>query len=263
MINKSNKSLKFKNEGKWLQMIQKQIKSFSKDIQDKAKQIGLNYLEQKYSGQTITEKTIENEYNEAIEDGTIDPISQPMIEESEEQIEEIESDSEEIQEDEYFYFEDSDIDQITNELGFQVYSNETLHEIKDKFYSLWKDQTKDTNTNQLDDQCKKDNGLPLKQFLFCEEYLKTGKIVDTCKNLGIGKTTAFEYLKKEEVKTYLNERRNTIKEETNQLLETNFQKAMEGLSNLMEDSSFKSDDTRIKAIDTFLKYYSKTIDKDQ
>lgn len=245
-------------------MIQKQIKKFSKDIQKKAEAIGLNYLEQKYSGQEITEEKIENEYNEAIKDGTIEPISQPMIEESEEKIEQIESDSEEErQEDEYFYFEDSDIDQITNELGFQVYSIETLHEIKENFYSLWKDQTKDTNTKQLDDQCTVDNGLPLKQFLFCEEYLKTGKIVDTCKNLGIGKTTAFEYLKKEEVKSYLNERRNTIKEETNQLLETNFQKAMEGLSNLMEDSSFKSDDTRIKAIDTFLKYYSKTIDKDQ
>lgn len=251
-------------KGSDFKLIQKQIKTFSKDIQDKAKQIGLNYLEQKYSGQTIKEETIENEYNEAIEEGTIEPISQPMIEEPEEQIEQIESDSEEeSQEDEYFYFEDSDIDQITNELGFQVYSNETLHEIKDKFYSLWKDQTKDTNTKQLDDQCKKDNGLPLKQFLFCEEYLKTGKIVDTCKNLGIGKTTAFDYLKKEEVKSYLNERKATIKEETNQLLETNFQKAMEGLSSLMEDSSFKSDETRIKAIDTFLKYYSRTIDKDQ
>lgn len=241
-----------------------QIKKFSKDIQKKAEAIGLNYLEQKYSGQEITEENIENEYNEAIKDGTIEPISQPMIEESEENIEQIESDSEEeSQEDEYFYFEDSDIDQITNELGFQVYSIETLHEIKENFYSLWKDQTKDTNTKQLDDQCTVDNGLPLKQFLFCEEYLKTGKIVDTCKNLGIGKTTAFEYLKKEEVKTYLNERRSTIKQETNQLLETNFQKAMEGLSKLMEDSTFKSDETRIKAIDTFLKYYSRTIDKDQ
>ena len=245
-------------------MIQKQIKKFSKDIQKKAEAIGLNYLEQKYSGQEITEENIEKEYNEAIKDGTIEPISQPMIEESEEKIEQIESDSEkESQEDEYFYFEDSDIDQITNELGFQVYSIETLHEIKENFYSLWKDQTKDTNTKQLDDQCTVDNGLPLKQFLFCEEYLKTGKIVDTCKNLGIGKTTAFEYLKKEEVKTYLNERRSTIKQETNQLLETNFQKAMEGLSKLMEDSTFKSDETRIKAIDTFLKYYSRTIDKDQ
>ena len=245
-------------------MIQKQIKKFSKDIQKKAEAIGFNYLEQKYSGQEIIEENIEKEYNEAIKDGTIEPISQPMIEESEEKIEQIESDSEEeSQEDEYFYFEDSDIDQITNELGFQVYSIETLHEIKENFYSLWKDQTKDTNTKQLDDQCTVDNGLPLKQFLFCEEYLKTGKIVDTCKNLGIGKTTAFEYLKKEEVKTYLNERRSTIKQETNQLLETNFQKAMEGLSKLMEDSTFKSDETRIKAIDTFLKYYSRTIDKDQ
>ena len=245
-------------------MIQKQIKKFSKDIQKKAEAIGLNYLEQKYSGQEITEENIEKEYNEAIKDGTIEPISQPMIEESEEKNEQIESDSEEErQEDEYFYFEDSDIDQITNELGFQVYSIETLHEIKENFYSLWKDQTKDTNTKQLDDQCTVDNGLPLKQFLFCEEYLKTGKIVDTCKNLGIGKTTAFEYLKKEEVKTYLNERRSTIKQETNQLLETNFKKAMEGLSNLMEDSTFKSDETRIKAIDTFLKYYSRTIGKEQ
>lgn len=245
-------------------MIQKQIKTFSKDIQKQAEAIGLNYLEQKYSGQEITEETIENEYNEAIQDGTIDPIEEAIQEiEEETTIDEIESEPEENSEEEYFYFEDSDIDRITNELGFQVYSNTILHEIKEKFYSLWKDQTKDTNTKELDDQCTIDNGLPLKQFLFCEEYLKTGKIVDTCKNLGIGKTTAFDYLKKEEVKTYLNERRSTIKQETNQLLETNFQKAMEGLSNLMEDSTFKSDETRIKAIDTFLKYYSRTIDKDQ
>lgn len=167
----------------------------------------------------------------------------------------------EVSEDEYYYFEDEDVEKIMEELGFNLYSTDNVREIKNKLYLLWKDQRKDTNTEELDKQCKIDNGLSLRQFLFCEEYLKTGKIIDTCRNLGIGKTTAFKYLKKDEVKAYLEERKELIKKETLDLLESNFQKAMEGLSDLMTDTNFKSDETRIKAIDTFLKYYNKTIDK--
>lgn len=245
-------------------MIKEEIKQFSEDIQKMAKQLGITYLEQKYSEEAITEEAIVKEYEKALEDGIIAPIDQIEIPEGNEffQISEDEQEEpEETEEELYYYIDNEDIERITQELGFEVYDNNTIQSIKDKFYQLWKDQKKDIDTNQIEEQCKIDNGISLKQFLFCEEYLKTGKIVDTCKNLGIGRTTAFDYLKKDEVKNYLKERRETIKSETNQLLESNFQKAMEGLSEMMEDETFKSDEVRIKAIDTFLKYYSRTIEK--
>ncbi|HPJ87462.1 MAG TPA: hypothetical protein PLU55_05060, partial [Candidatus Pacearchaeota archaeon] len=73
-------------------MIEKQIKSFSKDTQKKAEAIGFNYLEQKYSGQTITEETIENEYQEGIESGAIDYYSENI--EKQETPEEVETEEE-------------------------------------------------------------------------------------------------------------------------------------------------------------------------
>lgn len=85
----------------------------------------------------------------------------------------------------------------------------------------------------------------------------------TCRNLGIGKTSAFNYLKEKEVSEYLSKRREAIQQDTEQMIQQNFQKAMEGLSELMEDSTFRSDEMRIKAIDTFLKHYNKTMKEEE
>ena len=78
-----------------------------------------------------------------------------------------------------------------------------------------------------------------------------------CSNLGIGRTTGFNYLKEKEVDEYLKKRRETIRKETEEMISSNYQKAMEGLSQMMEDTG--NDETRIKAIDIFLKYHNKSI----
>ena len=167
-----------------------------------------------------------------------------------------------MKEEELFYFDEEDIENISNELGFSS-NEEGLATIESELYPLWKDQTKETNISELEEECKKDNKLSLKKFLFCEEYLKTGNIMKTCRNLGIGKTSAFNYLKEKEVSEYLSKRREAIQQDTEQMIQQNFQKAMEGLSELMEDSTFRSDEMRIKAIDTFLKHYNKTMKEEE
>lgn len=157
--------------------------------------------------------------------------------------------------DERYCFDDEDILSIADSLGFTI-PDESIEPMKRKFNSLWKDKTKETNKKLLEKQCKEDNGLSLKTFLFCEEYLKTGNIQKTCSNLGIGRTTGFNYLKEKEVDEYLKKRRETIRKETEEMISSNYQKAMEGLSQMMEDTG--NDETRIKAIDIFLKYHNKS-----
>ena len=161
-------------------------------------------------------------------------------------------------EDGNYCFDDEDILSIASELGFTI-PEENIEPIKEKLYSLWKDQSKETNGKELDKQCKEDNGLSLKQFLFCEDYLKTGNVQRTCSNLGIGRTTAFNYLKEPSIEEYLKERRLTIRKETDEMISSNYQKAMEGLSSLMENTG--NEEIQIKAIDTFLKYFNKSINE--
>lgn len=168
----------------------------------------------------------------------------------------MESNEENLEESEFYCFDDEDILSITSSLGFTI-PEESIEPIKRKLSSLWKDKTKEIDETGLEKQCKQDNSLSLKMFLFCEEYLKTGNIQKTCSNLGIGRTTGFNYLKEKQVEDYLNKRRSTIRKETEEMLSSNYQKAMEGLSNLMEDNG--NDETRLKAIDVFLKYFNKSI----
>ena len=286
-------------------MIEKQIKSFSKDTQKKAEAIGFNYLEQKYSGQTITEETIENEYQEGIESGAIDyyseniekqetpeeveteeetDFSEEEIQEAMKQIDEelliqlcekrgIEEPTEEELEDlkrliaisnlkngeseEWYSLTEDDIFELLAHEGFYIDSDnyKLKKSIQKIMFQLWENQHKPLTSESLNDYSIKREGLPFKKYLFCEEYMKSGNITKTCESLCIGRTTGQRYLNDEEVKKYIQERREQMKSENETRMKEGFHKCFNKLLEITEESGHQDSD-RIKAIDTFLKHYS-------
>lgn len=286
-------------------MIEKQIKSFSKDTQKKAEAIGFNYLEQKYSGQTITEETIENEYQEGIESGEIDyyseniekqetpeeveteeetDFSEEEIQEAMKQIDEelliqlcekreIEEPTEEELEDlkrliaisnlkngeseEWYSLTEDDIFELLAHEGFYIDSDnyKLKKSIQKIMFQLWENQHKPLTSESLNDYSIKREGLPFKKYLFCEEYMKSGNITKTCESLCIGRTTGQRYLNDEEVKKYIQERREQMKSENETRMKEGFHKCFNKLLEITEESGHQDSD-RIKAIDTFLKHYS-------
>ena len=287
------------------QMIEKQIKSFSKDTQKKVEAIGFNYLEQKYSGQTITEETIENEYQEGIESGAIDyyseniekqetpeeveteeetDFSEEEIQEAMKQIDEdiliqlcekrgIEEPTEEELEDlkrliaisnlkngeseEWYSLTEDDIFELLAHEGFYIDSDnyKLKKSIQKIMFQLWENQHKPLTSESLNDYSIKREGLPFKKYLFCEEYMKSGNITKTCESLCIGRTTGQRYLNDEEVKKYIQERREQMKSENETRMKEGFHKCFNKLLEITEESGHQDSD-RIKAIDTFLKHYS-------
>lgn len=286
-------------------MIEKQIKSFSKDTQKKAEAIGFNYLEQKYSETGITEETIENEYQEGIESGTIDyyseniekqetpeeveteeetDFSEEEIQEAMKQIDEelliqlcekrgIEEPTEEELEDlkrliaisnlkngeseEWYSLTEDDIFELLAHEGFYIDSDnyKLKKSIQKIMFQLWENQHKPLTSESLNDYSIKREGLPFKKYLFCEEYMKSGNITKTCESLCIGRTTGQRYLNDEEVKKYIQERREQMKSENETRMKEGFHKCFNKLLEITEESGHQDSD-RIKAIDTFLKHYS-------
>ena len=106
----------------------------------------------------------------------------------------------------------------------------------------------------------KQNGIGFKEFLFCEEYIKQGKIVKVAESLGIGRTTCYDYLKKPEVKKYLDQRKKEIKQESDDLLKTGFNDCFSELHQIVTNEHTDRQ-TKIKAIDTYLKHYEQSLYK--
>ena len=92
-------------------------------------------------------------------------------------------------------------------------------------------------------------------FIFCEEYLKRGKIKPTCEHLGISRNTAYTWLKDKKVQEYLTSRQDEIKEETNNTFLNTYRECFNVLNEMITDNNLYDSD-KIKAIDTFLKHYT-------
>ena len=163
--------------------------------------------------------------------------------------------------DEYgdFSQNDENISLILEDEGFQI-DLEQNQNAKKELLNVWKDKNIFPDEKYLNEQSQARNGIGFKEFLFCEEYLKQGKITTTAKNMGIGRTTCYEYLKKKEVQDYLQERREEIRKESDSLLQTGFFKCFEELHNIIE-KQYNSDCDRIKAIDCYLRHYEQAIYK--
>lgn len=162
------------------------------------------------------------------------------------------------------YLTSGDYDYIEGniiERQFKDLSYSTRDKAKKLINQIWEDKTQFLTDERLQELSEARNGIGFKEFLFCEEYIKTGKVTKTCESLGIGRTTCYDYLKKDEVKKYLETRRNEIKEESDYLMKQGFNDCFSELHRLATKETCIQDHDRIKAIDCYLRHYEQSIYK--
>ena len=162
------------------------------------------------------------------------------------------------------YLTSGDYDYIEGniiERQFKDLSYSTRDKAKKLINQIWEDKTQFLTDERLQELSEARNGIEFKEFLFCEEYIKTGKVTKTCESLGIGRTTCYDYLKKDEVKKYLETRRNEIKEESDYLMKQGFNDCFSELHRLATKETCIQDHDRIKAIDCYLRHYEQSIYK--
>lgn len=120
--------------------------------------------------------------------------------------------------------------------------------------NLYDDRTQLPNNDLINKASEEQNGINLKHFIFCEEYIKRGKIKPTCEFLGISRNTAYLWLKDENVQRYLKDRQDEIKRETDDTFIQTYRESFNELNKMIK-SDFMQNADKIKAIDVFLKHY--------
>lgn len=142
---------------------------------------------------------------------------------------------------------------ILNDNDLNV-SDRELDDVKEAISLTWENKRKILNPSDINDISEKQNGINFKQFIFCEEYLKRGKIKPTCEHLGISRNTAYLWLDDTKVQEYLKKRQDEIKRETDNTFLQTYRESFNQL-NKMINSSYLENSDKIKAIDVFLKHY--------
>ena len=119
---------------------------------------------------------------------------------------------------------------------------------------LYDDREQLPNNDLINKASEEQNGINLKHFIFCEEYIKRGKIKPTCEYLGISRNTAYLWLKDEKVQQYLKDRQDEIKRETDDTFLDTYRECFNELHDMVKSQYMQNSD-KIKAIDVFLKHY--------
>ena len=130
--------------------------------------------------------------------------------------------------------------------------NRYLEEVTNEINNEVADHSKPYSFEDVNNNTKENEGLEYKYLLFCEEYLKRGKITETCKFLGIGRKTAYRWLELDEVKEYLNKRREELETEAKQRYKDLYNKCFNQLEHTLEHGYTQE---KLKAVDIFLKHY--------
>ena len=130
--------------------------------------------------------------------------------------------------------------------------NRYLEEVTNAINNEVIDHSKPYSFEDVNNSTKENEGLEFKYLLFCEEYLKRGKLTDTCKYLGIGRATAYRWLELEEVKEYLKKRREELETEAKQRYSDLYNKCFNELEHTIEKGYTQE---KLKAVDIFLKHY--------
>ena len=133
-------------------------------------------------------------------------------------------------------------------------NQDQVKDFKNVVCNLYDDRTQLPNNDLINKASEERNGINLKHFIFCEEYIKRGKIKPTCEALGISRNTAYLWLKDEKVQKYLKDRQDEIKRETDGTFLQTYRESFNELNRLIT-SSYLDANERIKAIDVFLKHY--------
>lgn len=156
----------------------------------------------------------------------------------------------------FYKLNDDMVDKIIQANDYYIENEDKQEEIKKLIFANWENQKEIITPDKLNEYSEKRNGINFKYFLFCEEYIKTGKMTEVAKKLGIGRRTCYDYLQKEEVKNYLQERQEEIRKENTSLMQQRFNNCFDTLYSMgVEHADHVRDDIQIRAIDTFLKHY--------
>lgn len=131
-------------------------------------------------------------------------------------------------------------------------NNRYLEELTDNMNNEVADHSKPYSFDDINNKTKENEGLEYKYLLFCEEYLKRGKITETCEYLGIGRATAYRWLELEDVKNYINSRKEELEREAKERSKALFNKCYEELEHTIEHGYTQE---KLKAIDIFLKHH--------
>ncbi len=150
------------------------------------------------------------------------------------------------------------IDDVIMEIGhdndIQLDNDRQIEAFKSVVSNLYDDRTQLPNNDLINKASEEQNGINLKHFIFCEEYIKRGKIKPTCEFLGISRNTAYLWLKDEKVQTYLKDRQDEIKRETDDTFIQTYRESFNELNKMIKSDYMQNAD-KIKAIDVFLKHY--------
>lgn len=154
----------------------------------------------------------------------------------------------------YFKLNDNMISKIVKDSGFSFNSDDDLKAFKNIVYETWENQKEILTQDSLNKDSEARNGINFKHFIFCEEYIKRGKIKPTCDYLGISRNTAYLWLKDDKVQKYLKDRQDEIKKETDDTFTQTYRESFNELNKMIKSNYIQTSD-KIKAIDTFLKHY--------
>lgn len=159
-----------------------------------------------------------------------------------------------VQKDSNGFYEINDVvvKKVLSDSGFYITGDKS--DIKNAIYDTWEDQTQMITNDNLNKSSEERNGLNFKHFIFCEEYIKRGKIKPTCDYLGISRNTAYLWLKDDKVQNYLKERQEEIKQDTDNTFKMTYNECFNQLNEMINSTYIQNSD-KIKAIDTFLKHY--------
>lgn len=154
----------------------------------------------------------------------------------------------------YYQINDTLINKVVKDNGFYLSNSEDKDDLKNKLFDTWENQQELITQETLDKNSEEQNGINFKHFVFCEEYLKRGKIKPTCEHLGISRNTAYLWLKNDKVQEYLKSRQEEIKQETDNTFLDTYKACFDELNGIIKGYSETSD--KLKAIDVFLKHYA-------
>ena len=152
----------------------------------------------------------------------------------------------------FYVVNDAMVDKIIKDYDLNVANDK--EPVEEAIISTWENKKEIIKPSEINDLSIKNNGIDFKQFIFCEEYIKRGKIKPTCDYLGISRNTAYLWLKDDKVTSYLKDRQAEIKRETDDTFIQTYRASFNELNKMINSKSIETTD-KIKAIDTFLKHY--------
>ena len=154
----------------------------------------------------------------------------------------------------FYTLDDTIVNKVIKDSGFYVSDETEKKDIKNAIFDTWENQKEILTNDSINEYSEKRNGINFKHFIFCEEYIKTGKVKTTCDNLGISRNTAYLWLKDEKVQEYLKDRQDEIKRETDDTFIQTYRASFNELNKMINGRYLQNTD-KIKAIDVFLKHY--------